>query len=89
MEFKTRFNLGDEVYVLQAKSALQRQVRGIRVTQRYPYILYDGKNGIEKSGIEIDYLIELPQTVSCRTDFDYYKEEDVFISKDELLNRIV
>ena len=47
----------------------------------------------EKSGITIEYLIRIEHeqftTGSFRSSYDWFKEEFIFISKEELLQKIV
>jgi len=92
MEYKTKYDRGQEVYALSYRKVISAKIQAIKVTDNGPYI--DGNDNMkEKSGITVEYLITVNHeqftTGSSRTSYDWFDEEFVFTSKEELLQKIV
>lgn len=85
--YNVKYERGTEVYVLQNKTISKSIIYQIRIYEKAPYV--DGNNNMkEMDGITIEYLIGIDNGASY-TSYDWYKQEDVFLSKDELINQIV
>jgi len=92
MEYSTKYNRGQEVFALSERKVITSKIDAIRITDRGSYI--DGNDHMkEKSGITVEYLIRVEHeqftTGSFRSSYDWFKEEFIFTSKDELLQKIV
>ncbi len=93
-KYNVKYEVGEEVYVLKNKTITQAKINKIRVTEQQPYTRGNSDGTLtEKSGIEIDYLIQdsiisFGANSSQRT-YNWYNEEDVFTNKDELIAQIV
>lgn len=86
-QYNVKYERGTEVYVLQKKKIIKSHIEVIRIYEKAPYI--DGNNNMkEMDGITIEYLIEIDNGDSYRS-YDWYKQEDVFLSKDEVISQII
>lgn len=95
--YNTKYDLGDEVYVLTSKKIHQTSVENIRINVVKPYIegaIVNNKYDlIDRDGITIEYLVEISreQPFGCKgvqIHYDWYKEVDVFNDKEELIRQI-
>lgn len=94
----TKYDLGDEVFVLNSKFIKQTTVENIRINIVKPYTELKINNKktslVERDGITIEYLVEVSreQPLGCngvQSYYDWYKEEDVFNNKEELIRQII
>jgi len=94
-EYNVKYEVGQGVYVLRNKTITRAIIDKIRVTEQKPYTRVNSDGTLtEKSGIEIDYLIEDRRTSfneekMTSASYNWYSQEDVFTSKDELIAQIV
>jgi hypothetical protein len=94
MEYSTKYNRGQEVFALSERKVITSKIDAIKITDKGPYINVDDHMKLsEKSGITIEYLIRVEHeqftTGSFRSSYDWFNEEFVFTSKEELLQKIV
>ncbi len=95
-KYNVKYEVGQDVYVLEDKKISKNRVDKIRVTEQQPYrkINSDG-TFTDMTGIEIDYLIETERdfihahTKSTQSFYNWYSQEDVFTNKAELIAQIV
>lgn len=83
MTIETKYNIGDEVWLIEANKCTSGKIVGIRHTygigHRYGH-LYTGKESIR-----IDYSIEIPYRIFHAVDIE---ERRVFSTKEELLKSL-
>ncbi len=93
-KYNVKYEVGQEVYVLRSKKITKTVVDKIRVTEQQPWRKgnTDGTQ-TEMDGIQIDYLIETEKLPlggnRTQISYDWFNQEDVFTSKDELITQIV
>jgi hypothetical protein len=85
--YNVKYERGTEVYILQNKKIIKSSIEKIRIYEKAPYIDADN-NMKEMDGVTIEYLVEIDNGASYRS-YDWYKQEDVFLSKDEVLRQII
>jgi hypothetical protein len=95
-EYNVKYEVGQEVYILTCKAIFKSRVDKIRITESAPWVKLVGRNSdtIEMDGIEIDYLVEISNKPygnngSTMTSYDWYKQSDVHLTKDEVIEKIV
>lgn len=88
-KYNVKYEVGQEVYILESKKISKTVIDKIRITEQKPY-MKGNSNGTytEMDGIKIDYLIETKRT-QVSSSYDWYNQEDVFTNKDELITQIV
>lgn len=95
--YNTKYDLGDEVYVLTSKKIRQTSIENIRINVVKPYTEIKINNNksslINRDGITIEYLVEISreQPFGCKgvqIHYEWYKQEDVFNDKEELIRQI-
>lgn len=83
MKIETKYNIGDEVWLIEANKCISGKIVGFRHTygigHRYGH-LYTGKESIR-----IDYSIEIPYRIFHAVDIE---ERRVFPTKEELLKSL-
>lgn len=83
MTIETKYNIGDEVWLMEANKCMSGKIVGFRHTygigHRYGH-LYTGKESIR-----IDYSIEIPGRIFHAVDIE---ENRVFPTKEELLKSL-
>jgi hypothetical protein len=96
-EYKAKYDIDSEVYVLTSKKIIQASVKNIKIIDTGQYkeltILNNQQVLTDKDGVTIEYLIEThkEQPVGCKgfnIFYDWFKEEDVFDNKEELIKQI-
>lgn len=96
--YDVKYDIGQMVFVLLSKKAMETQIQKIRVIEQPPSNYINGtenqkKNG--KDGITIEYLVQ----VDYRSDnmimngtgvynFDWIDQNDIFQTKEELIAQI-
>jgi hypothetical protein len=95
-EYNVKYEVGQEVYILTCKTIFKSRIDKIRITEQAPYIKLVGMNNYatEMDGIEIEYLVVTSDEPygnngSTRTSYDWYKQGDVHLTKEEVLKEIV
>lgn len=76
MKIETKFNIGDWVWYMRSKSLANTKVNEIKIM-----VDRDGK-------IEIEYAVVLRYEDSNMTEWNYENEEDVFATKQELIDSL-
>lgn len=83
MTIETKYNIGDEVWLMEANKCMSGKIVGFRHTygigHRYGH-LYTGKESVR-----IDYSIEIPYRIFHAVDIE---ERRVFSTKEELLKSL-
>lgn len=96
-EYKSKYGIGAEVYILNSKKIIKAPIKSIKIIDVEPYIELTIINNEQvltpKSGLTIEYLIETdtinyPGCKGTSTNYDWFKEEDVFDNKEELIRQI-
>ena len=96
-EYNVKYNIDDEVYVLTNKKIYQTKIENLRVIEVKPYISLTIVNRqqvlTEMDGITIEYLIEthseqIPGVKGISTNYEWFKQEDVYLDKEELIRKI-
>jgi hypothetical protein len=88
MEINNKFNIGQEVIAMNGKKIFNTKIAEIRVRIKPPYSEWVFGKIKSMSGIEIEYRVEIPSRQHNMSDYDWYEEEDIFVSKEQLINKI-
>lgn len=84
--YDVKYEIGQEVYILLPKKIFRSKIEKIRVVNSRPYI--DGNNNSKKmDGIVIDYLVIINED-EYMTSYDWYGQDDIFLDKDELSQKL-
>jgi len=95
--FESKYDIEQEVYVLTNKKIYKTSIENIKITHVKPHKLlkFVNKEAVltDTDGITIEYLVEIyrEQQPGCKgvsINYDWYKEEDVFLDKEELIRKI-
>ncbi len=94
--FPVKYEVGQEVYILNAKSVYKTKIDKIKITRRYPTEIRNApENDIEdgKTGIKIEYLVVTSiegygDGGSHKIGFDWYNQRDIFSNREDLINSI-
>lgn len=92
--YSAKYDVGQDVYILNDKSIYKTTINKIRITVQSPQGLVHGTIGQQddaQTGICIEYLVEVNRKQyenSYRIDFDWYNQRDIFETRDELIERI-
>jgi hypothetical protein len=85
------YDVGQDVYILSSKKIFKSKIEKIRIIHGCPYI--KGETMEQMDGIEIDYLVMVNEEIYPSGGhsfiYDWYKQDDVFLDKNELLNKII
>ena len=91
--YDVKYDINQEVYILTGKKIYQSKVEKIRIVQSRPYIKFEGMK--QMNGIEIEYLVIVSEEEygestprSRKIGFDWYNQDDVFATKEELIQSI-
>ena len=85
-QYNVKYDIDQEVYVLQSKTISKTHIDEIKIIQARPY--YDGNNNLkEMDGVRIQYLVMIKQNGSMRS-YDWFDQKDVFTDREELIRRI-
>jgi len=93
-QYNIKYGRGEEVYILLSKKIFSTKIEKIRIIEAAPYIDGNITPWKEKDGITIDYLVVTEDRAygengSHFTSYDWFNQDDVFSSKEELLQKIV
>lgn len=91
--YNVKYDIGQEVYILNNKSIYKSKVEKIRIIEQSPSDLANGtpqQTRDVKSGILIEYLVIIDNFKygsigSQMIGFDWYNQADVFSDKEELI----
>jgi hypothetical protein len=91
--YNVKYDIGQEVYILNNKSIYKSKVEKIRIIEQSPSDLANGtpqQTKDFKSGILIEYLVIIEVMTygsnnSQKVGFDWYNQADVFSDKEELI----
>jgi hypothetical protein len=92
--YNIKYEINQEVYILTDNKIYQSKIQKIRVTESIPWI--NGNDHFKHmDGIEIKYLVVTSDEEyvdgdprSHRMGFNWYKQDDVFATKEELIQNI-
>lgn len=89
--YNVKYDVGQEVYILLSKKIFKSKIEKIRIVHGVPYI--KGETMEQMDGIEIDYLVVVNEQFyplgGHSSSYDWYKQDDIFLDKDELLRKII
>jgi len=93
-QYNVKYERGQEVYILLSKKLISSKIEKIRITEAAPYIDANRVPWEEKDGITIEYLVvvedrEFGENGSHHISYDWFNQDDVFLSKEELIQKIV
>jgi len=84
--YNVKYERGTEVYILQNKKIIKSNIIEIKVTEKAPWI--NGNDNMkEMDGITIEYLVQVENGANYSS-YDWYKQEDVFLTKDDVIRQI-
>jgi len=91
-KYNVKYEVGQEVYVLESKKIIKSPIDKIRISEQGPYVKgnHDG-TFTEKDGVEIEYLVEASRNACGKGHsytYDWFNQEDVFSNKEELIAQI-
>ena len=88
--YEVKYDIGQEVYIISDKKLFKSRINKIRVLEQQPYKKYDSskQTHVDMDGIEIHYLV-LTKEVNCYTEYDWYCQDDVFETKQEVFRKIM
>jgi len=92
--YNVKYDINQEVYILTDKKIYQSKVDKIKIIESRPWI--DGNQGMKPmDGIEIEYLVVTSDVEygdnnprSHAMGFNWYKQDDIFLTKEELIQNI-
>lgn len=89
--YNVKYEVGQDVYILLSKKIFKSKIEKIRIIHSSPYV--KGETMEEMDGIEIDYLLIVDEKIFSSGGYsylyDWYKQDDIFLNKDDLLRNIV
>jgi len=94
MNIETKYSIDDVVYILSEKKIFRSRISEVRVEVRKPHqALLVPYEIVDRNGIKIEYLVItseviIPGITGTQTNYDWYDEKDIFISKEELIANI-
>ena len=88
-EYNPKYKLDQQMYFFYDKKIHKQPIQKIRILHQHPHKAFDATNNVvEKSGIEIEYLFLVYQKENISSS-NWFKEEELFATKDELIAQIV
>ena len=79
--YSSKFKRGDNVWVLGNKKIFQTYIEEVRIVD-------NGCVNINENGITITYMVETNKKGNIK-EYDVFDEENIFLSKDELIASII
>jgi len=91
-KYDVKYVIGDPVYVLLDKKIFSSKIESIEVRETKPYIELVKNEYVNKDGISVKYLVLVKEvkyeTGGSHQSFDWYDQDQVFNSKEELIHSI-